>query len=210
MKSLTISGTKRVDLTRQSLRELRASGKVPCVLYGGTEQVHFETPVKDFKSLVYTPEVHTVELAIEGSNYNAILQEIQFHPVTDKILHMDFLQIFADKPVTMSIPVKLIGTSEGQKQGGKLIQKLKKLKSKALLAQLPDSIDLNIETMKIGDSIRVGDIKVDGLTILDAVNNVVVGIRTTRNVVAETPAAAAAAKGAAAKAAPAKAAPAKK
>lgn len=217
MKSLTISGTKRVNLSKQSLNELRASGNVPCVLYGGAEQVHFQVPAQSFKHLVYTPDVHTVELSIEGSNYNAIMQEIQFHPVSDKILHIDFLQIFPDKAVTMDIPVKLKGTSEGQKQGGKLIQKLKKLKVKALPSKLPDTIDLNIESLKIGDSIKVGQITFPDLTILDAPNNILVGIRITRNVVAETPAAAAAAKAApaAAKAAApaaaaAKAAPAKK
>ncbi|MEO8149302.1 MAG: 50S ribosomal protein L25/general stress protein Ctc [Bacteroidia bacterium] len=211
MKSIEISGTKRVNLSKQALRELRASGHVPCVLYGGKEQVHFQASAPSFKGLVYTPEVHTVSLSIEGQQFDAKLQEIQFHPVSEKILHADFLQIFPDRAVTMGIPVKLKGTSEGQKQGGRLIQKLKKLQVNALPGKLPDFIEINIEQMKIGDTVKVGDLDYKDLTILDAPNNMVVGIRVTRNVVAETPAPGAAAPAAAAAAAPtaAAAAPAK-
>ena len=210
MKSIAITGTKRVNLSKAALRVLRASGHVPCVLYGGKEQVHFASPARDFKKLVYTPDVHTVKINMDGTEYDAIMQELQFEPLLDQLIHVDFLQIFADKPVTMEIPIKLTGASEGVKQGGKLVQKIKKVKLKALQANLPDLIEVNIDALKIGDSFRVSDLNVNNATILDSPNNVIVGVRMTRNVV-ETPAAAAkAAAPAAAKAAPAaaKAAPA--
>lgn len=137
---------------------------------------------------------------MDGTHYDAIIQELQFEPLLDQLIHVDFLQIYADKPVTMQIPIKLTGASEGVKQGGKLVQKIKKVKLKALQANLPDIIEVNIDALKIGDSFRVSDLNVGNATILDSPNNVIVGVRMTRNVV-ETPAAAAKAAAPAAKAA---------
>lgn len=210
MKSLTITGTKRTDMTKSGIKKLRHGGHIPCVIYGGKEPVHFAAPIMSFKKLVYTPEVHTVNLNVEGQEYNAIMREIQFHPVNDSILHIDFLEFTQDAPVTIDIPVHVTGNSEGVKQGGKLIIKVRKVKVKALPAQLPDSINLQVDNLLIGDSIRVGDLKQEGVTFLDSANNIIVGVRTTRAVVEETPAAAAtgaaAPAAAAAKAAPAAAA----
>jgi large subunit ribosomal protein L25 len=156
--------------------------------------------------------VQTVSINVDGATHQAIVQEIQFHPVTDKILHIDFLEIHPDKGVVMDIPVKITGTAEGQKQGGKLHVKVRKLKIEALPADLPDNITVDVTPLNIGQSVRVGDLKVKGVEFLDSPNNIIVGVRVTRNVV-ETPAEAAkpaaAAAPAAAPAAPAAKAPAK-
>jgi large subunit ribosomal protein L25 len=206
MKSLTIKGTRRNEISKQAVKQLRGQGKVPCVLYGGKENVHFASPILDFKNLVYTDHVHTVQLSIDGADYNAVMKDIQFHPITDRIIHIDFLEIHPDNEVVIDIPVKVKGTSIGVKEGGRLIQKLRKLKISALMDKLPDNIEIDITPMNIGDSVRVGDLKKDGVTFLDASNNIVVGVRVTRAVVEEE--VAAPATGAVAGAAPAEGAPA--
>jgi large subunit ribosomal protein L25 len=191
MKSLSIKGTKRVGFSNLELKKLRTDGNVPCVLYGNKqENVHFYAPALSFRDLVYSPNVYTVNIDVEGKHYNAIMKEIQFHPVKDCINHIDFLMIFDDKPVTIDVPVKVTGAADGVKQGGKLIQKLRKLKVSALPGKLPDAIELNVTPLNIGDSIKVGNVNMDGITFLDAPNNIIVGVRLTRNVVEETPAAA--------------------
>jgi large subunit ribosomal protein L25 len=205
MKSISINGTKRAAQLKKEAKHLRAEGKVPCVLYGGKEQVHFSTPEISLKGLVYTPEVHTVDLNIDGNSYKAIMKDLQFHAVTDKILHIDFLEMSDDKKVTIDIPVKISGNSAGVRAGGQLITKLRKLKISALPKDLPDRIEVKIDDLNIGDSVRVRDIKLNGVLILDSPNNVITAVKTTRVVVeetkAETPAAGAAAPAAAAAAA---------
>lgn len=190
MKSFEIAGAKREGLTKQDTKKLRDTGMVPCVIYGGKENIHFSAPVLSFRDLVYTPEVYTVKINVGGTTYNTIMKEIQCHPISDKLLHIDFLEVQDDKKVMIDVPVKINGTSEGQKQGGKLITKVRKLAIKALPAHLPDAIDIDITSLQIGQSVRVGDLKLDGVEFTDSPNNVIVGIRTTRNVV-ETPAEAA-------------------
>lgn len=197
MKSLTINGTKRTTLTKQDTKQLRNEGKVPCVIYNGEQNVHFTAPALNFKNLVYSPNVYTVHLDVDGTAYDAVMREIQFHPVTDKILHIDFQQIFPDKEVVMEVPVKINGTAAGVREGGRMLVKLRKLKIKALPAKLPDAFEINVEPLNIGQNIRVGDMKMDGVTFLEASNNIIVGVRVTREVVEETPVAAAAAPGAA-------------
>jgi large subunit ribosomal protein L25 len=206
MKSLTIKGTKRTEISKQAVKQLRGEGNVPCVLYGGKENVHFTTPIIDFKPLVYTDSVHTVQLSIDGTDYNAVMKEIQFHPITDRIIHIDFHEINPDKAVVIDIPVRLKGTSEGVKEGGRLIQKLKKLKISAMMKDLPDNVEIDITPLKIGDSVRVANLEKDAVTFLDSPNNIVVGVRVTRAVVEEV--VAAPATGAVAGAAPAEGAPA--
>jgi large subunit ribosomal protein L25 len=190
MKSFELTVTKRTSLTKQDTKKLRNSGMVPCVMYGGAENVHFYAPILDFRGLVYTPEVFTVNIHIDGKTHQAVMQEIQFHPVSDALMHIDFMELNEGKPVVMNIPVKIIGTSEGQRQGGKLITKVRKLKVRALANHLPDAVDVDINSLQIGQSVRVGDLKIEGVEFLDSPNNILVGVRTTRNVV-ETPAAAA-------------------
>lgn len=209
MKSIEIIGTKRAAQTKQETKKLRAEGMVPCVLYGGKEQYHFSTPAMNLKGLVYTPEVYTVDLNIDGTHHKAILKEIQFHSVSDKILHIDFMEMADDKKVVIEVPVKVTGTAPGVRAGGQLINKLRRLKISALPKHLPDFVEVKIGSLEIGDSIRVRDMKLDGVEFHDSPANVITAVRTTRAVVAETPAAAAATTATAAAPAAAAGAPAK-
>jgi large subunit ribosomal protein L25 len=185
MKTIEINGAKRTNISKQEVKSLRGSEMVPCVLYGGEEQVHFSTDLSSFKGLVYTPDAHMVKLSVDGQEFQCVIQDVQYHPVTDIIIHADFLQVFDNKPVTMSIPVKITGTSEGVKMGGKLVTKYRRLKVKALPANLPDSISVDISPMKIGDSIRVRDLNLSEVTLLESPANVIVSVNMTRNVSAE-------------------------
>jgi large subunit ribosomal protein L25 len=185
MKTIEINGAKRTNISKQEVKSLRGSEMVPCVLYGGEEQVHFSTDLSSFKGLVYTPDAHMVKLSVDGKEFQCVIQDVQYHPVTDIIIHADFLQVFDNKPVTMSIPVKITGTSEGVKMGGKLVTKYRRLKVKALPANLPDSISVDISPMKIGDSIRVRDLNLSEVTLLESPANVIVSVNMTRNVSAE-------------------------
>lgn len=180
MKTLAMFGYLRDGVGKSSTKTLRNEGKVPCVLYGGKENVNFSMYSEDFKNLVYTPNTYKVQLDINGAIYKAVLKDIQYHPVNDSILHADFLAIHDDKPVEMMIPVKFVGNSVGVRAGGKLIVKSKKLRVKALPANLPDSIEINIETLDIGNSIKVADVKSENLVLLDSPNNPIVSIKTTR------------------------------
>jgi large subunit ribosomal protein L25 len=211
MKSVSISGSSRANVGKKDATALRNAERVPCVLYGGKEQIHFSALAADFKNLIYTPNVNTVNLDIEGKKFHAILQEAQFHKVNESLIHVDFLEIVAGKHVVMSIPVKTTGTSPGVRAGGKLNKKLKTLKVKGPVEKMPDFIEIPIDKMEIGSAVRVADLAIDGLTFLNAENVTVVSVQVTRAVVEETPAAAAAATTAAPAAAAAKpAAPAKK
>jgi large subunit ribosomal protein L25 len=185
MKSVSISGSPRANVGKKDATALRNSKQVPCVLYGGKEQVHFAVLEADFKDLIYTPHVNTVNLEIGGNKYHAIMQEAQFHTVKDHLLHVDFLEIVAGKPVTMNVPVKTTGTSPGVRAGGKLNKKLKTLKVKGLVEKMPDTIDIAIDKLEIGGSVRVSDLQIDGLTFLNAPNVTVVSVQVTRAVAAE-------------------------
>lgn len=180
MKSVALFGNARKNLGKSDSRVLRSEGKVPCVLYGGKENVHFSAYVSDFKDLVYTPNTYLVKLDIDGTTYRASLQDIQFHPVNDVIIHADFLQVFDDKAIIINVPVRIVGNSPGVRQGGKLQQRLKKLKVKALPAHLPDYVEVNIDSLEMGKSIRVGEIATGNYQILDAASNPVVSVVATR------------------------------
>jgi large subunit ribosomal protein L25 len=185
MKVVSMSGSLRENVGKKDAKKQRYDGKVPCVLYGGTEQVHFVTDETSFKKVVYTSEACTVKITVGGKDYNAILQDIQYHPVSDKILHADFLEIFPDKAVTTHIPVKLTGSAPGVLKGGKLHHKILRLKIKALPIHLTDDITLDISKLEINDSIKVSDLKIDNVTLMDPKTAVVVGVRVTRVVVEE-------------------------
>ena len=151
MKSITINGSQRESVGKKATKALRNAGQVPCVLYGGDKPVHFNAEELAFSTLVYTPNAHTVVIALEnGTKFNAILQDIQFHPVTDKILHVDFYQLFEDKEITMEIPLVFVGNSRGVKNGGVLRKNRRSLRVKALPANLPDFIEVNINTCRTG------------------------------------------------------------
>ena len=186
MKSITIKGSQRESVGKVATKALRNAGKVPCVVYGGETPIHFSAPELAFKDLVYTPDVHTVVIALEdGTNINAVLQDIQFHPVTDRILHIDFYQIFDDKEITMNIPVRLVGNSRGVRNGGVLRFVNRKLRVKAIPANLPDYIEADITELRIGNKLYVTALTDDAYTIMHPDNTVVVQVRTSRNAVDE-------------------------
>jgi large subunit ribosomal protein L25 len=189
MKSIAIEVTKRTAGTKQAVKTIRNEGKVPCVLYGGKDIIHFTAPELSFRHLVYTPNVFTVDLNIDGETRQAIMKDIQFHPVTDKILHIDFLELSPDKKVVMEIPLKFSGSPAGVREGGELRTKIRKLKVRALPADLPDEIDIDVSDLKISDAVRVKDIKVKGGEILDLPNNIITAVKIPRVIVEETPAA---------------------
>ena len=186
MKSLTIQGKKRESVGKSSTNALRNAEQVPCVVYGGEEPIHFSTDVRSFKDLVYTPEAHTVVLELEGGDaINCILQDIQFHPVTDNILHADFYVINDNKPVTMNIPVRLTGRARGVQAGGVLRFNLRKLRVKALPGNLPDEIVIDITPMRIGHKKYIKDIRVDEYDLIHPDNQVVCMIKTARTAIAD-------------------------
>ena len=185
MKSITIKGSKRESVGKVATKALRNAGMVPCVIYGGEKPVHFSAEEKAFKKLVYTPDVFTASLDVDGQKTTAILQDIQFHPLSDRILHVDFYQLFDDKEVTMNIPVKLTGTSPGVLNGGSLRFTNRKLKIKALPANLPDYVTADISGLKIGSKLLVTSLFNDAYTFMHPDNTVVVQVRTSRNATAE-------------------------
>ncbi len=189
MKTINLTGSLRTKNGKKDAMHIRREAKVPCILYGGKEQVTFSVIEKDFKPLVYTPEIHTVKLSIEGKEFDAILQDIQYHPLKDSIIHADFLQIMPGKAVTMNVPVQTTGAAPGVKAGGKLQKKLRTVRVKGPVEKMPEVVKVDVSKLEIGQSVRIGDLKYDGMTFLQAPNITVVGVRITRNVVEETPAA---------------------
>ena len=185
MKTLAINVKERQNVGKTNTRALRNQGNVPCVLYGGEKQVTFYAHENDFRKLVYTPDTFLVELSIDGAVTKAIMQDIQFHPVTDKILHIDFLEVFDNKPITVSIPVNLNGSSIGVKNGGNLMFRRSKIITKGLVANLPNSIELNIEHLNIGMFTYIKDISIEGCELVAPGNSVVVGVKIARAVVEE-------------------------
>jgi large subunit ribosomal protein L25 len=180
MKTLEMIGYNRNDLGKKAAKDLRSDASVPCVLYGGEKHVLFHSPMILFRDLVYTPEVHIVNMDIEGDEYKCILQDITFHPVSEVILHADFLEIKEDKPVKMDIPVSYHGTSPGVQVGGKLVPKLKKIKVKALPKDLPDTVIVDISKLELGKSIKVKEIVEDNFQILNAGSTPVVSVEVPR------------------------------
>ncbi|MEN8816949.1 MAG: 50S ribosomal protein L25/general stress protein Ctc [Nonlabens sp.] len=186
MKSITISGSKRESVGKKSTKALRNAGLVPCVIYGGDEPIHFSAEEKAFKKLVYTPDAHTVVVDLgKDGKYNAIAQDMQWHPVKELLLHADFYQIFDDKMVTMEVPVQLTGASRGVLNGGVLRRNNRKLKVKALPANLPDFITIDITDMKIGHKKYVRDLRVEEYEIMHPDSVVVVMIKTSRTAIVE-------------------------
>lgn len=181
MKSITINGSQRESVGKKATKALRNAGQVPCVLYGGDKPVHFTADELAFSKLVYTPNAHTVVIALEnGDTYSAIMQDIQFHPVTEKILHIDFYQLFEDKPIVMEIPVHFIGNSRGVKAGGVLRKNSRRLRVKALPKNLPDFIEVDITPLKIGNKLYVTALENDAYKIMHPDNTVVCQIKRAR------------------------------
>jgi len=180
MKSIAISGSLRENVGKRDAKELRYQSLVPAVLYGGPTQTHFAVSAADLKAVVYTPVVHFIDLQIAGVTSQAIIKDIQFHPLTEQIIHVDFLLLDEKKPVTIEIPIKLTGSSAGVKAGGKLVQKLRKLRIKALPKDHLDAIEVSIEGLEVGKSVKVAEIKVANLTITNAIEDTIVSVTTSR------------------------------
>ena len=199
MKSITINGSERESVGKVSTKALRNAGMVPCVLYGGSQPVHFSAEEKAFKNLVYTPNAHTVAIELGAKKFNAILQDIQVHPVSDKILHLDFYELHDDKEVTIEVPVKITGVSPGVLLGGVLRLNQRRLKVKALPKNLPDFIEANISGLEMGNKLYVTKLVADDFKLLHPDNTVVAQVRISRAAMKAAQEAAKAAKGAPAK-----------
>jgi len=180
MKSIKIKGELRKSTGKKDSKKLRNEERVPCVLYGGKENVHFAVSEKDLKKLVFTPNVYLVDLELDGKKHKAIMQELQFHPVTDRVIHIDFLEIFDDKEVVINIPVELQGLAEGVQAGGKLQVINRKLRVRALLKDLPDTLQINVEKVELGKNVKVGELDFKNLELLDAGNTVIATVKLTR------------------------------
>jgi len=181
MKSITINGSQRESVGKKSTKALRNAGQVPCVLYGGDKPVHFSADEIAFSKLVYTPNAHTVVITMDnGESYNAIMQDIQFHPVTDRILHIDFYQLHEGKPITMEVPVHFVGNSKGVKAGGVLRKNSRRLRVKALPKNLPDFIEVDITPLKLGNKLYVTELENDLYKIMHTDNTVVCQIKRAR------------------------------
>ncbi len=185
MQSITIKGTKRESVGKKETKALRNAEKVPCVIYGGGDTIHFSAEEKAFRPLVYTPNVYTATIDLDGTKINTILQDIQFHPVSDRILHIDFYQLFDDKEVTMNIPVRLLGNAPGVMNGGNLRFTNRKLKVKALPMNLPDEITADISNLKIGDRLFLNELESEKFEFLHPDAMVVVQVRMSRAAVVE-------------------------
>jgi len=180
MKTISISVKKRTELGKSATKDLRKQDLVPCVMYGGAEVLHFYAHQNEFLDLLYTPNVYIVELDIEGDKRKAVMQDLQFHPVSDKIQHIDFLEVFDGKPVIMNIPIRLVGSAEGIKEGGKPRQKRRTLKVRALPKHLPDVLEIDITNVNVGDVIKIGDLNYDNIELLDPERSMVYQIVSSR------------------------------
>jgi large subunit ribosomal protein L25 len=180
MKTIEIKGLLRTELGKKSSKQIRKTGNVPCVIYGKKENIHFHAHENSFKNLVYTAEAHLVKLTIEDKEYRAVLKDMQFHPVKDNILHADFMEVFDNKPVVISIPIKVSGDSVGVIAGGKLAIKKRTLKVKGLAADLPEFLPIDITDLKIHESIKVGDLSFGKIELLDPKKSMVLTIATSR------------------------------
>jgi len=183
MKTVSISGSQRENVGKKDAKSVRKEGLVPAVIYGGKEQITLTVDEKDILKIINTPEVATLKLKIGDIEKSCIIKDKQFHPVTDRILHVDFQEIFENKPVTIGIPVKVSGVSPGVLAGGKLQLKLRKLKVKGFYTKFPDFINIDISSLELGQSIKVGSLQYDGLEFLDNASSVVAIIKLTRGAI---------------------------
>jgi large subunit ribosomal protein L25 len=180
MKTLEIKGSLRTDLGKKSSKNTRKEGNVPCVIYGKEQNVHFLTHENNFKNLVYTPDAHLVNLNLDGKEYKVVLQDIQFHPVTDKITHADFIEIFENKPIEISLPIKVTGDSVGVKAGGKLRIKKRHLKVRGFANDIPEFLLIDVTDVKIHHSVKVGDLSYDKIELIDSNITTILTVATSR------------------------------
>ena len=185
MKQVSLSGSSRGNVGKKDAKKLRKDGQVPCVIYGGDDQIHFSMDERNFKKLIFTPDVYLVKIDVNGTEYSTVLQDVQYHPVTDKVLHADFLLVFPDKPIKVSIPVRLKGTPPGVEKGGRIVQKLRKLGVLGLIKDMPEFFEVDISELEIGNSVKIMDLNFDNLTLLDRPTEFIVGVKVTRIAVDE-------------------------
>ena len=181
MQVFDLKGEVRNDLGKKATKAVRYAEKVPCVLYGGEANVHFAVLDKDLKKLLYTPNVYLVNLDLDGKSYGAVMRDIQFHPVKDNILHVDFYQIDEAKPIVMEVPVQLEGLAEGVKAGGRLAASVRKLKVKSVYTQIPERLNIDVTSLGLGKTIKVGELHFDGLELVTSKEVVVCQVKMTRS-----------------------------
>ncbi|MCO6496111.1 MAG: 50S ribosomal protein L25 [Chitinophagaceae bacterium] len=180
MKTITIEGQLRTGFGKAASRQIRSEGKVPAVIYGGAKEVNFSAPEGAFRSIIYTSEFMLAEVQVDGKSYNCVLKDLQFDKVTDALIHVDFLELVPGKKVIVNVPVTYTGTPIGVREGGKLVVKMKSLRVKVLPEHLKETIDVDITSMKVGDNIRVQDVKAENMEILNSPRIPVVSVTTTR------------------------------
>ncbi|GAB6959230.1 50S ribosomal protein L25/general stress protein Ctc [Prevotella aurantiaca JCM 15754] len=190
MKQILISGKKRENTGKKASKELRKEGLIPCNLYGEVKAdgkpvaFSFTAPMSELRKLIYTPHIYLVELNIDGVNHAAIMKEIQFHPTTDAVLHIDFYEVNETKPIVMGVPVKHVGLAQGVRDGGRMNKSIRKINVRAPYAQIPETLDIDVTKLRIGKSIKVGDLNFEGLELVTSKDVVVCSIKNTRNAVA--------------------------
>lgn len=191
MKQISINGTARTELGKKAAKAIRNSGNVPCVLYGEKkdangqpEAIHFSVSEKEINKLIYTPHIYLVDINIDGEDHKGILKEVQFHPVKDNVLHVDFLEVHAEKPIVMGVPIAPQGLAEGVRAGGRLITMVRKLNVKALYSAIPEKLNIDVTALQLGKSIKVGDLHFEGLEMATSKNVVVCSIKATRKSIA--------------------------
>ena len=188
MKEINVSGQKRSDLGKKASKLLRKEGLVPCNLYGekkgengAPEAFSFAAPMSELRKIVYTPHIYVIKLIIDGEEHTAVLKELQFHPVTDALLHVDFYEVNDQKPITIGIPVKLCGLAQGVRDGGRMSLSIRKIAVTAPYQQIPEHLDIDVTALKLGKSIKVGELSFEGLEIATGKDVVVCSIKSTRN-----------------------------
>ena len=180
MKKVSLSGSPRENVGKKDAKKVRREGNIPCVIYGGKEQTHFVVKYLDFEKLVFSPDVFLVNIDVDGKSFHTILQEVQYHPVTDRILHADFMEVSDAKPILVGMPVHLTGDSPGVMAGGQLIKKMHRIRVKGLAKDMPEFIEVDISKLVIGGSVKVKDLEVEKLSFLDPANSVIVRVKTAR------------------------------
>ena len=180
MKSISLSGSSRKNVGKKDSKQIRKEGLMPAVIYGGSEQHHILLPEKEFAKVIFTPETYVIDITIDGKTIKTILKDVQYHPVSDIALHADLYEINETKPFTVSLPIRLVGTSKGVLRGGKLQQRMRRLRVSGLLHNLPDFIEIDVTEVDAGMAIRIEDIQYDGLTMIDAKRNIVIDLKASR------------------------------
>ena len=187
MKQIAISGTSRTDLGKKATKEVRKNGNVPCVIYGEKKDenglpvaVHFEVNEKEINKIIYTPHIYLIDIKIDGEDHKAILKEVQFHPVKDNVLHVDFLEVHAERPIVMGVPIAPQGLADGVRAGGRLITMVRKLKVKALYENIPEKLDIDVTKLQLGKSIKAGDLHFEGLELITPKEVIVCTVKMTR------------------------------